>query len=98
LSGWPGTEKRVNKQRRKAIAEAQDQIQQALGMIEAAKETVEALRDEEQDYFEAMPESIQQSEKGEAAQEALAAFEAAIEALDEMITSEVDEHLSEAAA
>lgn len=87
----------MNKDRRAEIAKVQDDIQQALGVFEAAKETIEALRDEEQEYFDNMPESFQDSEKGEAAQAAIDALEAAAESLDEIITSDLDDHLNTAA-
>lgn len=88
----------MNKERRAAIAKVQDEIQDALGVFEAAKETIENLRDEEQEYLEAMPESFKYGDKGDAATAAVEALEAAIESLDEIITSELDDHLSEAAA
>ena len=87
----------MNAARRKAITEVQSDIQDALGVFEAAKETIENLRDEEQEYLDNMPESFQNGEKGEAAQSAIDALTDAMESLDEIITSDLDDQLSTAA-
>ena len=66
----------MNKQRRKQIADLDEQIS-----ILCAE--VEGLRDEEQEYFDNMPESLQMTDKGDAAETAVAALDEAIEALTE---------------
>jgi len=38
-------------------------------------EEIESIKDEEQDYYDNMPESLQGGEKGEAAQNAITALE-----------------------
>jgi hypothetical protein len=74
----------VNAKRRKDI----QGIEQKLGEI---KEQLESLRDEEQEYYDNMPEAFQYGEKGEKA-------EAAIEALDDAMNSleEIDGYLETA--
>lgn len=68
----------MNKARRKEIdAVIQD--------LESAKERLESIRDEEQDYFDIMPESFQYAEKGEAAEEAINNLDYAIDQIDEVI-------------
>jgi len=67
----------VNKQRRKEIA-------RAAAMIEEAKSILETCRDEEQDYYDNMPESFQNGEKGSVAQEAIDALEEAVSQLEEI--------------
>lgn len=68
----------MNKERRKEIdAVIQD--------LESAKERLESIRDEEQDYFDNMPESFQYAEKGEAAEEAINNLDYAIDQIDEVI-------------
>lgn len=68
----------VNKARRKEI----DSVIEAL---EKAKEQLEVIRDDEQDYFDNMPESFQYAEKGEAAEEAISNLDYAIDQIDEVI-------------
>jgi hypothetical protein len=66
----------MNKQRRKAIAEA-------ISAIEELVTDIENLRDEEQEYHDNMPENMQQGEKGEAAEAAVDALGNAAQLLDE---------------
>jgi hypothetical protein len=65
----------MNAARRKEIAKAQELIAEAIEILTGA-------RDDEQDYFDAMPESLQGAEKGEAAEAAVSALEEAIDALE----------------
>jgi hypothetical protein len=53
----------MNEERRKAI-------RAAVSALEEVKATLETLRDEEQDYYDNMPESFQSGEKGDKAQAA----------------------------
>lgn len=53
--------------------------------LEAAKSEIENTRDDEQEYFENMPEGLQGSEKGERAQAAISALEEIITKLEEMV-------------
>ncbi|QCO07299.1 hypothetical protein [Azospirillum argentinense] len=54
----------MNKARRKRLAEAAELLEQALTIISEAK-------DEEQDAFDNLPESIQQGERGQTMEEAI---------------------------
>lgn len=67
----------MNADRRKKIEALRQKIAEALS-------EAESIRDEEQDYLDNMPESLQQGERGERAQ-------AAVEALDSLV-----DHLTEA--
>lgn len=71
----------MNKDRRKRIEAQRDKLDE----IRAELETI---RDEEQDYYDNMPESIQSGTKGQAA-------EASVEVLDDAISSiqEAMDHL-----
>ena len=60
----------MNKQRRKVIREL---IEQAT----ALSQQIEEVLNEEQDYFDYMPENLQGSERGEIAQEAICDLEEA---------------------
>jgi len=65
----------MNKVRRKEIA-------RAIELMDQAREILEAVRDEEQEAFDNMPESIQCSERGETMEEYIYTIENALENLD----------------
>lgn len=67
----------MNKQRRTAIEEIQQQI-------ETLKEDLELLMGEEQEYFDNMPESFQYGEKGSKSESAISALEDAISSIDDI--------------
>ncbi|MFJ6324059.1 MULTISPECIES: hypothetical protein [unclassified Rhizobium] len=67
----------MNKERRKEIA-------RAIAMIEEAKSILETCRDEEQDYYDNMPESFQDGQKGEDAQTAIDALDEGVSSLDDV--------------
>ena len=79
----------MNNQRRKAINDLLERLQ-GLSVEDMVSEA-ESIRDEEQEYFDNMPEGLQQSERGQNA-------EAAASALDEAVDSinEINEQLQEA--
>lgn len=68
----------MNKQRRKMIADVIERIQ-------ATKNDLEIIRDEEQDAFDNMPEGLQCSFRGETMEEAIDQMDNAIESLEEAI-------------
>lgn len=67
------------------IEEIKQKIADALSGIdlESAKGEIEAVRDEEQEYKDNMPENMQQGEKGERADAAISALEEAISVLED---------------
>jgi hypothetical protein len=67
----------MNKERRKEIA-------RAIAMIEEAKSILETCSDEEQDYFDNMPESFQDGQKGEDAQTAIDALDEGVSNLEDV--------------
>lgn len=67
------------------------EIDKLTAQIEEIKEAIEALRDEEQEAFDNMPESLQDGERGERMQSAVEALEYAADDLQECL-----DHLSEA--
>lgn len=68
----------MNKQRREAIAA----IATRLGEIQSE---IDDLMQEEQDYLDAMPESLQSGEKGENAQAAIDSLQEAYDNTDTVI-------------
>jgi len=64
----------MNDERRKEIAKAMTLLQDAVNIIEAVK-------DEEQDSFDNMPESFQQGDKGSRMEEGISALESAVDSI-----------------
>ena len=68
----------MNNQRRAALTKI-------LGEIEEMKSKLETIRDEEREVFDAMPESLQLSDRGQASDNALNEMDSAISALEDAI-------------
>ena len=68
----------MNKQRRKSI-------EKVIGKLEEFKEELTYLLEEEQDYYDNMPEGIQSGEKGDKALYSIDTLESAISSIDEAI-------------
>jgi hypothetical protein len=62
-------------------------IDDAIALIEQAKQLLEAVRDEEQEAFDNMPEALQSGDKGSQSQVAIDAIEEAFESLDGAIAN-----------
>ena len=79
----------MNNERRKALKVLRnqiDEIHRALSNfdIDEIKAGVEEHRDDEQSYYDNMPESFQDGDKGQAAQDAIEQLDGAIEALESL--------------
>ena len=74
----------MNKARRNRIADVQTQL-------EALKQEIDSILAEEQEAYDNLPDSLQESERGEAMQEAIDALESAVSSCEE-----VDEYLTSA--
>lgn len=70
----------MNDQRRK-------QLTIAIRKVESAKEELESILAEEQDYLENMPDSFRAGAKGEKAEDTVSELEDAISSLEDVITS-----------
>lgn len=77
----------MNKARRAAIQAAINKINE---VIEEQKSELESLRDEEQDYFDNLPENMQGGEKGSQAEYAIEALTNYIDSLDEINSGDVE--------
>lgn len=75
----------MNKQRRKELERIKEELQTLLSDLEIAK-------DEEQEYYDNMPESFQNGERGEKAESAISALECAYDNITECIEN-IDEAL-----
>lgn len=70
----------MNKARRAKIKSAADQL-------ERISELVESIRDDEQDYYDNIPENLQESERAGNSEAAIDALDAAIESISEAVSS-----------
>ena len=62
-------------------------IREALAILESAKPVLEEIRDEEENAFDNLPESIQESDRGDEMQEYVYALENACDGIDVAIDS-----------
>lgn len=67
----------MNKQRRKSLDFALEALSEIRSLVEDA-------RNEEQEYFDNMPESFQSGDKGQAAEDAVSLLDDALNALDDV--------------
>ena len=65
----------MNAERRKKLEKLNEEVRDILGRVEE-------LKDEEQEYYDNMPESFQGGEKGENAEAAISSMEEAISGLE----------------
>jgi uncharacterized coiled-coil DUF342 family protein len=68
-------------------------IQALLNKLEDIKEDIDFIKDEEQEYYDNMPENFQMGEKGDKAQEAIDNLDYAYSSIEEVV-----EYLEEALA
>lgn len=84
----------MNNERRKQIKSIQADIDEMMAAREAAieaftakaseiKDSIESIRDDEQEYLDAMPESMQNGEKGDGVNTAISLLDDAAGDLDE---------------
>jgi uncharacterized coiled-coil DUF342 family protein len=84
----------MNKDRRKRIEALVTTFQQVMAEMENVVSEADGIRDEEQDAFGNMPESLQNSDRGQAAEAAIdnldtlcLAIDTAVESMQEAIES-----------
>lgn len=94
----------MNKDRRKAIDTIMADIEKArvdyeaacAALLEASRafddicSSLDEVKDEEQEYYDAMPSNIQEGDKGQTAQEAISQMEQALDSLREIADNEAD--------
>lgn len=87
----------MNKQRRKELSDIIDRIAAMGEQLNAIKQTrndivsdLEALRDEEQESFDSLPEGLQDSERGQDMQAAVDNLDNALQDLDIDLDLDVD--------
>lgn len=82
----------MNRERRKTIDYLHTRLSECSSALEAIRDEIDTLRDEEQEYYDAMPESLQGGDKGQAAEAAVDELQSAYDRMDEVCTA-VDEVL-----
>ncbi|GBQ77208.1 hypothetical protein AA14337_0750 [Acetobacter malorum DSM 14337] len=89
----------MNNKRRAEIKRLRELLEEISGPIAEIKESMESLRDEEQESYDNMPESLQGGAKGEAAEKAVSDLDTAVDGMDEIESklTEIQEALEEAA-
>lgn len=79
----------MNNDRRKDLADIRGQLEELNATFDDLKTRLEQCKDDEQEYYDNMPESLQGGEKGERAQAAVDALDEAYNALDEISFDDV---------
>lgn len=77
----------MNDDRRMKIEAAAKELAELQTKLEAISDTIEEIQGEEEDYLSNMPENMQEGAKGQAALEAIANLEAAVEAVEGAIAN-----------
>jgi hypothetical protein len=85
----------MNNERRKAIAAVVKQLEEFPDLDELQSD-LQTIRDDEQEAFDNMPESLQQGERGQASEAAINALQEAIDMLDGFSIEELTGHLETA--
>lgn len=87
----------MNKRRRKELEQLKSEFEQvcsdvneAVEKLEELKENIECLMEEEEEAYDNLPESLQESDKGEAMQTAIGYMVSAIDAAD-VVGASIDE-------
>jgi hypothetical protein len=82
----------MNKDRRNALRALVSQLADAvnIGILSEVREEIDSIRDEEQDYFDNMPEGLQSGDKGSVAEAAISAMDAAMDSIDQVIDALAD--------
>jgi flagellar biosynthesis chaperone FliJ len=86
----------MNKARRKQIEEARDLLGEANSKMDEAKSILESVKDEEQDAFDNMPESLQEGDRGQQMQVAIEALERCIDNIEGLDFDDIWSGLDEA--
>lgn len=85
----------MNKLRRKELARIIERLEELDALRMEIQEELEAVMDEEQEALDNMPESIQESEKGEQMQEYIDAMEYAMDDLENIDIESIMDQLQE---
>lgn len=87
----------MNKYRRQEIAAVIELVQGLTSQIDDVKAQIESIRDEEQEYYDNMPESLKYSDRGYAAEAAIGELDDAMCALVVFVSDSIISALETAA-
>jgi ATP-dependent protease HslVU (ClpYQ) peptidase subunit len=88
----------MNQERRKQITAARHLVLEAFALFDRARNQLETIRDDEQAYRDAMPDSIGDSAKGWRADEVIENLDDAISQIEEFRNGTLYDVLDEAGA
>ena len=80
----------MNKVRRKELTDLLEKFESIQSLLLDLKDGLQSVRDEEQDAFDNMPESLQESERGEKMNTAIDALDEAISYIEDDISDVMD--------
>lgn len=75
----------MNNDRRKQLNALKSKIEELNSVANELKEEIEGIQNDEQEYYDNMPEAIQAGEKGDKAQAAIDAIQEMVESFDTII-------------
>jgi len=88
----------MNADRRKRIEKLTVEVREKLaGLIDDIRNEAESIKDEEQEAFDNLPESLQSGEKGDAMQESISRLEDAVSSIESIYLDEIASALEDAA-
>lgn len=85
----------MNKARRKELAQIVAKLEELEALHMEIKKELEAVRDDEQEALDNLPESLQESERGEQMQEYIDAMESALDDLEQLDIKEIRDLLND---
>ena len=88
----------MNANRRKNISQIIDKIAELDSLKQQISEMIEDVRNEEEESLDCLPESLQESERGEKMQEAIDNLDNALYEVEGFAIDEILEYLEEAQA
>ena len=87
----------MNSERRKQIEAIKERISSLVGDASEILSEVEDIRNDEQDYRDNMPESFADGDKGQKADDAIAALDEVVDGLQTLLDTDFDGQLCTAA-
>jgi hypothetical protein len=86
----------MNKDRRKRILDQQDALDRALDVLTMIRDNLVEIKDEEEEAYDNMPESLQDGERGITSQTAIENLDQVIDAISNLVDDDQHSPLDEA--
>ena len=84
----------MNKQRRAVLSKKVAELNTLMSQLEDIKDSVDTIREEEDECYWNLPDSLQESEKGEIMQENVDSLDSVVSNLDDII-NQIDDNIGE---